>query len=117
MSKLKPPCMIVVQYVLPALRVLIMRDLMEFYGMRKIDAAAKMKLTPSAITQYLRGQRGALLVKEITRSDEAMKVLKELSKVLVDSSVPEEAMVKMLCKACVTLRSEGICVCQNLKAK
>ncbi|MGA3193087.1 MAG: hypothetical protein ABSD73_11360 [Candidatus Bathyarchaeia archaeon] len=115
MSKLKPPCVVVVQYVLPAVRVLIMRELMEKYDMRKTDAAAKMKLTPAAITQYVKGDRGAMLVSEVTKSEEAMGILSELCKVLVKGTAPEEAVIEKLCKACMTLRSKGICSCPSLK--
>ena len=109
--------MIVVQYVLPALRVLIVRNLMDTYKMRKIDAAAKMELTPAAITQYVKGERGAMLVKEVAKSEETVKILSELSKALLDNSVPEEVMVNMLCRACMTLKSKGICTCPDLKAE
>lgn len=117
MSESKPPCMIVVHYVLPALRVLIMKDLMEKHNLRKIDAAAKMKLSPAAITQYAKGERGAILVKEITKSCEAMRIVSEISRALVDGNMPEEAIMNRLCEACMALRSRGICSCISLKAK
>lgn len=103
--------MTVVQYVLPALRVLIMRELTENYKMRKVDAAAMMKLTPAAITQYAKGERGATLVTEIAKSEETLRILSELSKAIVENTVSEERMIKKLCKACRTLRSTGICTC------
>jgi len=109
--------MIVVQYVLPALRVLIMKDLMETHNMRKIDAATKMRLTPAAITQYFKGVRGTMLVAEITKSEETMKILSELSKGLVENKMSDDTVTEKLCKACMTLRSEGICACANLRVK
>jgi predicted transcriptional regulator len=111
MSKLKPPCMTVVQYVLPALRVLILKELMEEYNMRKIDAAAMMKLTPAAITQYAKGERGATLVTEIIKSEETLRILSDLSKAIAEDTISEEEMMKKLCKACRTLRYKGICTC------
>ncbi len=45
--------MIVVQSILPALRMEVTRQLIDNYGMRKTDAAAKMGITPAAVSQYL----------------------------------------------------------------
>ena len=50
--------MIVVQRILPALRLEITRELVEKYGMRKADAAGKMGVTPAAVSQYLNRSRG-----------------------------------------------------------
>jgi predicted transcriptional regulator len=107
-TKLKPPCMIVVQYVLPAIRVLIMKDLIKKHNMRKIDASAKMELTPAAITLYTKGKRGATFVDEITKSEKTMKILSELTETLAKDNMPTETIIDKLCRACVTIRSEGI---------
>jgi hypothetical protein len=100
--------MIVVQYILPALRVLIMRDLITKYNVRKIDASTKMELTPAAITQYMKGERGATLVEEIAKSEKAMKILSEIAEALARDKVPAETIIEKLCEACTTIRSEGI---------
>nr|MDO8099063.1 hypothetical protein [Candidatus Njordarchaeota archaeon] len=98
--------MTVVQYVLPAIRVLIMKNLVENHKMRKIDVSAKMELTPAAITQYMKGERGAELVDEIAKSEKVMKVLSELAEDLARGGMPAEAMIDKLCEACTTLRTE-----------
>jgi len=100
--------MIVVQYVLPAIRVLIMKDLIEKHSMRKIDASAKMDLTPAAITQYMKGERGAMFVDEIMKSGETMKILSELAEALAKGNMHTETIIDKLCRACVTIRSERI---------
>lgn len=60
---------------LTAIRVLTMKNLIEKYDLRKIDASAKMGLTPVAITQYMKGKRGAAFVEKIAKSEETMKIL------------------------------------------
>lgn len=104
--------MIVVQYVLPALRVLVMKDLLETHSMRKIDAAAKMKLTPAAITQYTKGKRGTEFLEKIFESEETMKIVSELSETLAKNDVSEKIVMEKMCKACMILRSEGVCKLQ-----
>jgi hypothetical protein len=85
-----------------------MKNLIEKYHMRKIDVATKMDLTPAAITQYVKGERGATFVDEIVKSEKTMEILSELAEALVKDNVPAEALIDKLCKACITIRSEGI---------
>lgn len=104
---MKPPCMIVVKYVLPAIRALMMRDLIEKHGMRKIDASAKMAVTPAAVTQYMKGERGSIFIEGISKSERAMQIVSELAEALVKDEVPMDAVISKLCEACTLIRSEG----------
>jgi hypothetical protein len=108
---MKPPCVIIVKHVLPAIRVLVMKELIEKYNMRKIDASTKMELTPAAITQYLKGERGAVLLNEIGQSEEAMKGVSKLAEILAKGNVSIESVVAQLCDTCVKIRSEEI-ICE-----
>lgn len=103
--------MIVVQYVLPAIRVLIMKNLIEKYNVRKIDVSTKMELTPAAITQYMKGERGGTFVDKITKSEKTMKILSEIAEALAKDKTPAEATIEKLCEACTTIRSEGL-ICE-----
>jgi len=104
--------MIIVQYVLPAIRVLITKDLIERHNLRKINVSAKMKLTPAAITQYMKGERGAAFVEKIAKSDKTMEILSELAEALSKDNTPAEIVIDKMCMACMTIRSEGI-ICQG----
>jgi predicted transcriptional regulator len=99
--------MIVVQYVLPAIRVLIMRALIEKYGLRKIDASDKMSVSPAAVTQYVKGGRGSAFVEEISQSKRAMQIVSELAEALVKDEVPMDVVIQKMCEACTIIRSEG----------
>jgi len=103
---MKPPCMIIVKHILPAIRVLVMKELIEKYEMRKIDASAKMELTPAAITQYLKGERGVTFLNEISNSEEAMKRVSKLAETLAKNEASIESVVEQLCGICVAIRSE-----------
>jgi len=56
---MKPYCETVAQTVLPTLRALIAKDLMEKYKLTQEEAASKLGLTQSAISQYRRELRGS----------------------------------------------------------
>jgi len=108
MSKMKPPCVIIVKHILPAIRVLVMKELIERYDMRKVDASAKMELTPAAITQYLKGDRGTTFLNEILQSEETMKRVSKLAETLAENDASVESVIEQLCGICVTIRSEEI---------
>ena len=105
---MKPPCVIVVKHILPAIRVLVMKELIEKYGIRKIDASAKMELTPAAITQYLKGERGATFLNEILQSEETVKKVSRLAENLARNGAPIESVIEQLCEICATVRSEEV---------
>jgi predicted transcriptional regulator len=109
--KMKPPCVIIVKHILPALRVLVVKELIKKYNMRKVDASAKMELTPAAITQYLEGKRGTTFIHEMLQSEEIMRRVSKLAETLVRKSVSMESVIEQLCGICETIRSEEL-VCK-----
>ncbi|MEM2099462.1 MAG: hypothetical protein QXU99_06980 [Candidatus Bathyarchaeia archaeon] len=105
---MKPPCMIIVKHVLPAIRVLVAKELMEKYGMRKIDASAKMELTPAAITQYFKGERGASFLADVAKSEETMKKVSKLAEIVASSDSSVEEVIEQLCGICETIKAEEL---------
>ena len=55
---MKPRCEKVVSKLLPILRALVARELVERYGLTQQEAAKLLNVTQGAISQYLRGMRG-----------------------------------------------------------
>ncbi|MEM2104538.1 MAG: transcriptional regulator [Candidatus Bathyarchaeia archaeon] len=105
---MKPPCVIVVKYLLPAIRVLVTRELLEKHNMRKIEASEKMELTPAAITQYFKGERGGVLAREIRQSREAMEMISKLAEVLAKEKATPESIIEKLCEICTAVRYEKV---------
>ncbi|MBS7647208.1 MAG: hypothetical protein QXK93_03090 [Candidatus Bathyarchaeia archaeon] len=105
---MKPPCVVVVKYLLPAIRVLVTKELIEKHNMRKIDASEKMELTPAAITQYFKGERGATLTREIEQSPEAMKMISGLAEAIAREEATPESIIEKLCEICATIRYEKV---------
>lgn len=80
--------MTVVKYVLPPMRALIMNELIEKYGLRKVDIAKGMSVSPAAITQYQKGLRGGRFIDEVSESSEVMEVISDISEKIVAGDVP-----------------------------
>ena len=108
---MKPPCMVVVQYILPALRGAIARELRDKYELGTTEVAEKMEITPAAVTQYLNKSRGGLASSRIERSDVVMSQVSEMARDLAEGdTAPDELLMKM-CRACHVLRSEEL-ICE-----
>lgn len=96
------------KYLLPAIRVLVTRELIEKHNMKKIEASEKMELTPAAITQYFKGERGTTLANEIAQSEEAMKMISRLAETLAKKDATPESVIEKLCEICATIRYERV---------
>ena len=110
-TALKPPCMIVVQYILPSLRVAVARELVEELGLKKTDAAQKMNVTPAAVTQYLNRSRGEKATTVIEGSEKIRDLISDLSRDLLNEESPSDLQLMKLCRACHEIRAEGL-ICE-----
>jgi uncharacterized protein len=111
---MKPYCVTVVKYVLPAMRVLITNELMKKHGLRKIEVAEKMSVSPAAITQYAKGIRGSSYVNEISASEEIMKKISEIAEAVTGDEVGFESVMDNMCEVCRLIRRNKL-IC-NLHA-
>jgi len=103
---MKPPCMIIVANVLPVIRALVAKKLMEKYNFKLVDAAKKMNVTPSAITQYMKGYRGGKILKEIEESKILEDTVTDISEELAKEEADMEKVLGKVCETCKTLRRE-----------
>lgn len=105
---MKPPCVIVVKYLLPAIRVLVTKELIEKHNLRKIKVSEKMELTPAAITQYFKGERGTALAHEIMQYQGAMEMISKLAEAIAKEDAAPESVIEKLCEICTAIRHEKV---------
>lgn len=103
--------MIVVQYILPTLRAEITKELIEKHGLRKTEAADKMGVTPAAVTQYLKRDRGNIASELVRRSKEVMDRVSDITNDLVRGESPADILLMKLCMACRVVRTEKL-ICE-----
>ena len=105
---MKPPCIVVVQYVLPAIRFLVAKELVEKHGLKRLMVAKKMGITPAAVTQYLKEVRGERAVKIVESSDEAIKVVSKIAEGLAKDDVSAYDVMADVCRACRIMMSDDL---------
>jgi predicted transcriptional regulator len=105
---MKPPCTVMAQYVLPTLRMLIIRELVERRGMRRVEASRKVGLTPAAVTQYMKGKRGQVFMEELSKSEYAMKIVSEIADAIKNGDMSSDEITKKICIICKNIRSEKL---------
>lgn len=113
-DSVKPPCIIVVRYILPALRVLIAKELIEKHGLKRVRAAEKMGITPAAVTQYLKNVRGETAVKMVESSDEAINTISKIANSLAKDEASVYDVLENMCRACRIIMSKGF-ICEMHK--
>lgn len=105
---MKPPCMLVTAHVLPAVRVIVARNLIEVHEMKPATVASRMGLTPAAVTQYVSGVRGGRLVDALQRSERIKQVLNEITSELLKTKLDPYAIMPVVCELCKIAREERL---------
>lgn len=100
---MKPPCEIIAKYVLPAIRALIARKLIEKYGYTQLDAAAKLGMTQSAMSRYLALERGGKI--KVTR--DINKLVDDVAENMVRGELSQEELIQRICQICTAFRRSG----------
>ncbi|MFX0061394.1 MAG: transcriptional regulator [Candidatus Hermodarchaeota archaeon] len=107
---MKPPCVMVVSHLLPAIRILVAELLIEEYGLRQKDVAEKMDLTPAAITQYLKKIRGNQEIIDALRSNDAVFTkIRQIGQYLADgeAEASSDELITLVCEICSLIREDG----------
>ena len=98
---MRPPCEIVVQKILPAIRSELAR-LMLAEGLPQQEVANRLGVSKAAVSQYLNSKRG----QELSFPSNIEDSIKELAGSLTESMTPNES-VKLLCAVCKGIQSSG----------
>jgi hypothetical protein len=106
---MKPPCEIVVKYVLPAIRTLIVKEMMDTYGLTQVQVAEKLGITQPAVSQYIRSLRGSdKYAKLIERNKEVYKSVKALAGKIAKGELTYSQATDEFCKMCERMRAKEI---------
>ncbi len=100
-GKMRPPCEIVVQKILPAIRAELARIMLEG-GLPQQQVANKLGLSKAAVSQYLSAKRG----QDVSFPPEIEDKINELARSLAGNLAPNDS-VSGLCTVCRGIQSSG----------
>lgn len=104
---MKPYCEVVAQNLLPTLRALIAKELIEKYKFTQQGAASKLGLTQSAISQYLRNLRGSK-IKVLQKDVKVQKLIEEFAGKLASGEINSSNSMEPFCNICKNIRKSSI---------
>lgn len=99
---LKPPCEISTKYILPAVRAVVARRLIEEYGFTQSSVAKILGTTQAAVSHYMNVKRGGRFIEKLLSIDEARRIIDNVVDGIVSGSISRE---DYLCELCRIMRS------------
>ena len=108
---MKPPCEMVVWYVIPAIRSELAKDLLAL-GMKQKKISELMDITQPAISQYITDKRGS----GIKFNDDINEMINDFAKELYEEKADKFDIIPRTCKICKKIKAEDV-LCQIHKEK
>ncbi len=104
---MRPPCETIVAAILPAIRSLLARELIENHSMSQTKVAELFGTTQPAISQYLSQKRGDQLTEALGAIPDVRKAIESLVKEITSESATQKDTVGTICTICMSLRRDG----------
>ena len=105
---MRPPCELVVRYVLPTFRSLVARELIERHRFSQVDAAKRLGTTQAAISHYLYSRRGDKRMRQLETVPQVQNVASEVAQGIASEDLSLTDTMLRFCKLCSTLRKQDI---------
>lgn len=99
---MRPPCEVVVQFILPTLRAELAKMLMNEYGMSRGKVADALGISRSAVSQYLMDKRGI----GVDLSPPIYGLLKNLAE-MMSSKMDRDMITRAFCEMCKEIQRKG----------
>ena len=106
------PCEVAVKSLVPAIRSVIARELIQSYGLKQKDVANLLGVTQTAVSKYTRHVRGAVL--KIEEVEEVQPMIREIVVSLANGRMSRYELVAKFCVACEVIRRKGL-MCELCK--
>ena len=108
---MRPPCEIVVWYVIPTIRSELAKELLNL-GMKQKEISELLDITQPAVSQYISDKRGHGL----KFNDETQNLIREFAKGLVEEKYNQRDIIPHVCQICKKVKTDEI-LCQLHKEK
>ena len=105
---MRPPCELVVRFVLPAFRSLVAKELIQKYHISQVVASELLGTTQAAVSYYLYSKRGDKILKQLESMPNVRSAAKEVAKKMVDKQFSLANSISKFCTLCIELRKSDI---------
>ncbi len=106
---MRPPCEVVVKEVLPAIRAMLVKELIERHRLSQVEVARKLGITQPAVSQYLRMLRGAGRGSALLKNIE--KYVRGLADDIARGKLKRKQIIERYCMICRSMgQRELICL-------
>jgi predicted transcriptional regulator len=109
------PCEVGVKTVLPAVKAIMARSIVENHGLNEKQTADLLGLSQSAVSRYISRERGNLL--NIEGTPEVLALIDQMVTHLIKVPDNKKEILNLFCQTCTTIREKGLMcpACQKEK--
>jgi predicted transcriptional regulator len=100
------PCEVGVKTVLPAVKAIMARSIVEKHGLNERQTADILGLSQSAVSRYVGRERGNLLAIEDTA--EVVALIDQMVTCLIKQPDNKTEILKLFCQTCQSIREKGL---------
>jgi predicted transcriptional regulator len=100
------PCEVGVKTVLPAVKAIMARQIVEKHGLNEQEAARLLGLSQSAVSRYISKERGNLLA--IEGSTEILALIDLMVTSIIKEPDNKTGILSLFCQTCQAVREKGL---------
>lgn len=101
------PCEVGVKTVLPAVKAIMARSIVEKHGLNEKETGDLLGLSQSAVSRYIARQRGSNLI-AIENTTEVLDLIDQMVLTLLKEPQDKYQVLELFCKTCTTIREKGL---------
>jgi predicted transcriptional regulator len=104
------PCEVAVKTVLPAVKAIMARSIVENHDLNERQTADLLGLSQSAVSRYIGRERGNLL--DIESTPEILALIDQMVTHIIKQPDNKTGFLKLFCQTCQAVREKGL-MCPN----
>ncbi len=101
--------------LIPCVRALVAKELVNRYKLRQIDVAKMLGVTQAAVSQYLRGARGNMI--DLKEDREIMEIVNRIATGLANKDLTKKELSLLVCEICYQARKKRIYCKSNVRVR
>jgi predicted transcriptional regulator len=100
------PCEVATRSVIPAVKALIARELVERHNLKQDKVAEILGISQSAVSKYTRKVRGYVI--EIENIEAVQPLITDMIALLTNKSYPRAKFLRLFCLTCSIIRRRSL---------